>query len=143
MTHGGSVMCIALVSALATAGAPAARAADPPPPLPSLRHLVFAVEIGVKDEYEKRLLTTPRIDGVSRRASAKDNQAPPPDQRTAAYDRRLKGFIICDVVAATGDGGLVVDVSEETPERAAPRMRVAIGPNGHLNYPPTPPLFTI
>jgi len=141
MTHGRSVMCIALVSALAAVGAPAARAADPPPPLPSLRHLVFAVDVGVNDQYEKRLQTTPHIDGISRRATATGNQALPPDPRTAAYDRHLKGIIVCDVVAATADGGLVVDVREEAAERVAPRMRVAIGPTGHLNYPPAPPLF--
>jgi hypothetical protein len=122
---------------------PAARASELPT-LPSLRHLAFDVEVEVKDEYEKRMQTTSRVSsgtGTVRRSAASGTQPVPPDQRTASYDWRSKGRIICDVVAATTDGSLVVDISEESPERSAPRMRVAIGPNGHLNYPPSPPLF--
>jgi hypothetical protein len=135
-------MCVALVAVLIAAGAPCAQASDAPPPLPSLRHLTFAVDLGLTDEYEKRMQSTARITlPGTRRSTASAAQAVPQDQRTSFYDRRLKGTIVCDVVAATSDGGLVVDISEEMTERVAPRMRVAIAPNGHLSYPPTPPLF--
>ena len=128
--------------ALLAAGAQAVRASESPPPLPSLRHLAFAVDVGVKDEYEKQMQTTPRVmEGASKRSVGRGAQVLPPDQRMAAYERRLKGRILCDIVAATADGGLVVDVSEQGAERVGPAIRVAIEPNGHLNYAPSPPLF--
>jgi len=122
---------------LAGAGSAVARA-DTPPPLPSLRHLVFALDLGLRDEYEKRQENRRRF-GIGRMADSRGRV--PPDQRTAAYDRRLKGRIVCDVVAATSDGGLVVDVSEDATERAAPPVRVAVEPNGHLNYSPSTTVF--
>jgi hypothetical protein len=123
---------------LAGAGSSVARADPPPPPLPSLRHLVFAVDLGLKDEYEKRLQTSRRIT-VTR--SARSSERLPPDQRTATYDRHLNGRIVCDVVAATPDGGLVVDISEDATERSAAPVRVAVEPNGHLNYSPSTTVF--
>ena len=123
---------------LAGAGSAVARADPPPPPLPSLRHLVFALDLGLKDEYEKRQESRRRI-GISR--SPRSGDRIPPDQRTAAYDRHFKGRIVCDVVAASSDGGLVVDISEDATERAAPPVRVAVEPNGHLSYSPSTTVF--
>jgi|GEM_PF-957822 len=141
MTSPRSVASIVLTSALTAFGWCGARAGELPP-LPSLRHLTFAVEVTVKDEYEKRQINTTSVtSGLIRRSAMTAGQHVPPDVRTAAYDRQLKGEIACDVVAATSDGGLVVDVSEQGSERSSPRIRVAIEPNGHLAYSPATPLF--
>ena len=129
---------VLLAVLLAGAGTAVARADASPPPLPSLRHLVFALDLALKDEYEKRQESSRRIT-TGRSASSRERL--PPDQRTAAYDRHLKGRIVCDVVAATSDGGLVVDISEDATERAAPPVRVAVEPNGHLSYSPSTTVF--
>jgi len=141
MTPPRPVVSIVLTSALTAFGWCGARAAEPPP-LPSLRHLTFAVEVAVKDEYEKRQENSSRVTpGLTRRSGMGSGGRVPQTPRTAAYDRQLKGEIVCDVVAATSDGGLVVDVSEEGAERSSPRIRVAIEPNGHLSYSRVAPLF--
>jgi hypothetical protein len=96
---------------VAVAGRPgAAAAADPP--LKVLRHLTFDVVVGIDSK------TQTKVAGFDRAASG------------LAYDDNGssigRGTISVDVVGATTDGGLVVDVSEDAPPRRAPVVRVGI-----------------
>jgi hypothetical protein len=99
----------ALVAAVAFRPA-AAVAADPP--LKVLRHLTFDVSVGIDSETQTKVAG---FDGaVSGLAS---------DNNGTTIGR---GTISVDVVGATTDGGLVVDVSEDAPPRRAPVVRVGI-----------------
>ena len=126
-----SLVC-ALLLCLGATGRPSA-AATPPPTLPSLRHLVFSFNVSIKDELEQRLEGVVRSDtgmggGTGLVSSGDRNQV--------GASAAGKGTIVCDVVAATQDGGLVVDVSEDSVERRRPTVRVAILDNGRLSFPP-------
>jgi len=89
-----------------------------PPTLPSLRRLVFEYAIDTQSVPNDRA-----PDDVCKSAEELA-------QRSAA-----QGRIYLDVVAATDDGGLAVDVSTG-PTQATPFARVAIAPNGQLTYDP-------
>jgi hypothetical protein len=47
-----------------------------------------------------------------------------------------KGSISVDVLSATDDAGLVVDVAEDADQRTRPKVRIALGPDGALFYDP-------
>jgi len=90
----------------------AAFAAATPPPAPRvLRHLTFAVGVDVETR------TDTKVSGIEGPASGTASNTGTQIQ---------KGSITVDVVAATGDGGIVVDVSEDTDTRKAGVARVAI-----------------
>ncbi|MBC5809658.1 MAG: hypothetical protein GIW95_02190 [Candidatus Eremiobacteraeota bacterium] len=128
----------ALFAAVAVCGG-IARAADAPS-LPSLRHLVFTANISMLDAFEKQLdniphsssaVTTSRNGGSVRSGPDMGNVTARSKTRTAA-----KTQIVCDIVAATPDAGLVVDIREDGSERRAPSARVAVLANGRLSYAP-------
>jgi hypothetical protein len=58
------------------------------------------------------------------------------DQRSGA-SLATKGSITIDVIQATDDAGLVVDVAEDAIDRVRPKVRVAIAGDGALFYDPT------
>lgn len=134
-----------LVAALLLTGTPPAHAATTttgPPPLPSLRHLVFNFDVTVND------LTETKIEGMAASSSGGNSGSSPgvsPDsgsrmtagqtqKRSASTSR--KGQIVLDVVAATADLGLVVDVKQVSPDKSEPLTRVAITQDGGLSYDP-------
>ena len=112
------------------------------PPLPSLRHLVFNFDVTVND------LTETKIEGMAASGQGGNSGSSPnvgPDsgsrmtagqtqKRSASASR--KGQILLDVVAATADLGLVVDVKQVSPDKSEPLTRVAIMQNGALSYDP-------
>ena len=57
-------------------------------------------------------------------------------QRTEAAAVTTKGSIGVDVVAATDDAGLILDVSETANERTRPKVRIVLGPDGAVAYDP-------
>ncbi len=113
-----------------------------PSPLPSLRHLVFNFDVSVNDATETK------IEGMAASSSGGNSGGGPlvsPDsgsrmtagqtqKRNAATNR--KGQIFVDVVAATADLGLVVDVKQVSPDKSEPLTRVAIFQGGALSYDP-------
>jgi hypothetical protein len=58
------------------------------------------------------------------------------DQRSGA-SLTTKGSITIDVLQATEDAGLVVDVAEDAADRVRPKVRVGISSDGALFYDPT------
>jgi hypothetical protein len=56
--------------------------------------------------------------------------------RTEAAAVTAKGSIGIDVLAATDDAGLVVDVSEDATERTRPKVRIVLAPDGAVFYDP-------
>jgi hypothetical protein len=90
----------------------AAFAAAIPAPAPRvLRHLTFAVGVDVETR------TDTKVSGI---------EGPPSGTASSTGTQIEKGTITADVVAATGDGGIVIDVSEDTDTRKAGVARVAI-----------------
>jgi hypothetical protein len=98
--------------------------------LPILRHLVYKVSIGWTGRAEEH-----REDGLQAirpgPGAARQN-----DAMTVAARAHEDGRIVADVVAATLDGGLVVDISEDAQSRTRHVVRVGIHSNGRLDYPP-------
>jgi len=125
----------ALTMALATSQR-AVLSMDDRPPLPSLRHLVFDLSLEMRDAYEVGALPARSLV----RGSLLEQRGVAP-KKTQEDARAFRGRIVCDVVAATADGGLVVDIGEETEGRQAAIVRVAIESNGRLHYPPQKTVF--
>jgi hypothetical protein len=111
-----------IVSTLAVALAQPTFAADATPPLKVLRHLEFTMTVDESSTTETKVAG---FDAGSASGRATDYNG--------GIDAH--GTIAVDVVAATTDGGLVVDVSEDAVSRKATTVRVGIL-NGKLLYDP-------
>ncbi|MEO6990218.1 MAG: hypothetical protein ABI346_10595 [Candidatus Baltobacteraceae bacterium] len=94
-----------------------------------LRHLVFHVDTQLNTRTETATAVTRNADPARPDIPSNGMQV---DTATSA----ASGTITIDVVAATADDGLVVDVSEDAPPRRAPKVRVAITLSGILIYDP-------
>jgi hypothetical protein len=138
------MFALALVLGFAASPRPVRAAVTVPPPLPSIRHLVFNFNVGIDD------LTETRIEGNAAGSRGGTEGEPGAGPATMAgsqvtagktnkqrADTSRKGQIIIDVVAATQDGGLVVDVSQDSVDKPEPVTRVAITQDGSLNYNPS------
>jgi hypothetical protein len=124
--HGRS---LALGLALALAAATAARAADE---LKPLRTLTYDVAYSVQTTQERL---------VSNLMGGNPSNGPhTPDVGKGSVSRGFgsndRGTLRVDVVAATGDGALVVDAAYEGREARQPALRVAIMPDGRLLFDP-------
>jgi hypothetical protein len=122
-----SAAALAFVATCAGTTLPA-RAAATPAPLPSLRHLVFNFDVGVTN------VTNRRIEGNL--ASGATSEVEAGKTMTSSAGQTRKGQIVVDVVAATADAGLVVDITQNSPDKAEPLTRVAIASDGTLLYDP-------
>jgi hypothetical protein len=122
----GSVVLAALLSAPALAQSQQPSAAPSPSPAPSvpsalpssapIRTLQYTVSVTVSQTREM-----PGT-GNARTLTAGGYEA--------------KGTIAVDVLAATLDGGLLVDTTENASGRGVPRTIVSIGGDGRLSYDP-------
>ncbi len=90
------------------------------PALKVLRHLSFTIGTYVENR------TDTKVSGI---------EGPPSGTASDTGTAVGKGSISVDVMAVTGDGGIVVDVSEDTDTRKAAPVRVAIL-NNRLLYDP-------
>ncbi len=120
---------LALSVALIVTAATAARAADTPKPL---RTLTYDVAYSVQTMQETHVSNL--MGGNA------DNRAHTPDVGKGSVSRGFgsndRGTLTVDVIAATGDGGLVVDASYEGREARQPVLRVAIMSDGSLLFDP-------
>jgi hypothetical protein len=131
---------LAFVAAVAFAAPLAASAADAPAPIKVLRHLVYDVTYSARTTHEVKSSGfnggygggTPTEGNTS--VSAGSGGA---SQFMNGDDR---GKLIIDVVAATQDGGLVVDTSFIGGTNPQPTTRVAVFADGRLSYDPAHPL---
>jgi hypothetical protein len=120
---------LALSIALAATAAPAARADDA---LKPLRTLTYDVAYSVQTTQERL---------VSNLMGGNPSNGPhTPDVGKGSVSRGFgsndRGTLRIDVVAAPGDGALVVDASYEGREARQPALRVAIMPDGRLLFDP-------
>ena len=121
----------------APAGAGAATTAGPGRPV---RTLSFDVDVHVlalrETPGEGIRGTRPAVAVKGRMAGGSNGGAAGSGERTQGAAVTAKGSIGIDVVAATDDAGLVVDVSESATERMRPKVRVVLGPDGAVFYDP-------
>ncbi|HEY0382908.1 MAG TPA: hypothetical protein VGC72_11990 [Candidatus Elarobacter sp.] len=120
---------LALSVALVLTAATAAPAQDAPKPV---RTLTYEVAYSVQTMQET--LVSNLMGGNA------DNRAHTPDVGKGSVARGFgsndHGTLHVDVIAATGDGGLVVDASYEGREARQPALRVAIMSDGRLLFDP-------
>jgi hypothetical protein len=99
--------------------------------LPVLRHLEFKLSVSVAGKTEGKVQ-----DAIAALGSTNARAPKRGDAMTVMLNSNEEGRIVADVVAATQDGGLVVDVSEDARTRSRHVVRVGIHPNGRLDFPP-------
>jgi hypothetical protein len=136
MVRPGLAAAAAVLLGVAPLGA---GAIEPPRPL---RTLTYAVDVKVVNTMDTpggtvagggarpALVVKGRVIGQSRGVTGSG------DQRSGA-SLATKGSITVDVLRATDDAGLVVDVAEDAIDRVRPKVRVAIASDGALFYDPT------
>jgi hypothetical protein len=80
--------------------------------------------------------TRPAVAVKGRMAGGQTSGATGSGDRTQGAAITAKGSIGVDVVAATDDAGLVIDVSESAIERTRPKVRIVVGPDGAVFFDP-------
>ncbi|HZO93372.1 MAG TPA: hypothetical protein VFB22_06345 [Candidatus Baltobacteraceae bacterium] len=128
-------MLASLVFALVTGFAPqiAADAPAPPPaaPMKSLRHLVYSVTFGTR---------TKNVEHGSGWQNGGTMMGGGDAEVENVRENSDEGTLTVDVVAATGDGGLVVDAKFSGKQGDDHPVRVAIYSDGRIAYDPAKPL---
>ncbi len=110
-----------LLAAVALASVLPSRAAADDAAKPPLRHMVFGVNVILAVTSEAR-----GVYDIAWRAGATISDSKVNDH--------ADGQIVCDVLGATADGGLLLEVSENSDKRQAPPARVALQSDGMLLY---------
>jgi hypothetical protein len=117
-----------------------ARAAGVTAPAHPLRTLSFDVDVHVAARRETPgegiRGTLPGVPVKGRLVQGRPGGATGNGQRTEAAAVTTKGSIGVDVLAATDDAGLILDVSETATERTRPKVRIVLGPDGAVAYDP-------
>jgi hypothetical protein len=128
-----------LSAALATAP-PAARAVGAPTTArPPVRTLVFSVDVRVLELREtpgEGIHGTRPATVVKGRMAGGRNVTSGSGERTVGATLKATGSIDVDVISATDDAGLVVDVAENALERMRPKVRIVLAPDGAVFYDP-------
>jgi hypothetical protein len=130
---GRRVIPLFVIAALAAAPAPA-RAGDLLKPVRTLVYEV-ALTVGIVHRTPRATPSTLVTRGIGRASRAQGMVAgaqggPTEDVSRAAVETR--GTIAVDVIAATGDGGLVADVAETAPGRTRAKVRLAVSHDGSV-----------
>jgi hypothetical protein len=112
---------VLLASVLGLSCGTSALAATSDASLKPLRTLTYSVEVTIGT------IRSARVDAIGTAGSGVSNTG-------AAMESR--GTVTIDVIAATADAGLVVDVSENSPNRSRPTVRIAVSKDGELTYDP-------
>jgi len=131
-----SMLAVAVAAAFA---APlAASGADAPAPMKSLRQLVYDVTYTAHSTQETKSSGFNGAYGGSASAGATVGAGSGAASQFMNGDDR--GKLTIDVIAATQDGGLVVDASFTGAKNMQPTTRVAIFADGRISADPTHPL---
>jgi hypothetical protein len=132
---GATVLLAALVSAPVAAGAAGAPAVARP-----LRTLSYSVDVRVLELRETPgegiQGTRPAVAVKGRMVRGSTNNATGSGDRTRGAALKATGSIDVDVISATEDAGLVVDVAENALERMRPKVRIVLAPDGAVFYDP-------
>jgi hypothetical protein len=115
-----------------------ARAAEQARPL---RTLTYAVDVSINESLDMPPAQSPAgaqpaVVVKGRTVVQRPQVTMGSGQRHAAAAVTATGSIRVDVIQATDDAGLVVDVAEEAPKRARPKVRVGVTADGSLLYNP-------
>lgn len=132
------------VAAVLCAAPATARAADVGRPL---RSLVYDVSVSIG--LVRRGTRTPvgasaggAALGPSRKSGVSLGSAPAPAHGVRGVESgdgttvKAEGTIVVDVVAATGDGGLIADIAESAAARTRPKVRIVVAGDGTVLYAP-------
>jgi hypothetical protein len=121
-----------LVSATVLSAAPAGAA--------PLRTLRFTVDVRVTETRatpgDALHGTRPAVQVKGRLTRGGSSASTGSGERTVGATLKATGSIDVDVISATEDAGLVVDVAENAPERMRPKVRMVLGPDGAVFYDP-------
>jgi hypothetical protein len=131
----------AVLSAVSIVKPAAAFAAGEPAAAPKpLRTLSFTVDVSVSarsatpgegiEPTQPGILIKGRL--VGGRSGAQSGAA----ESTRSATFKAKGSIGVEVISATDDAGLVVDVAENALERVRPKVRIVLAPDGAVFYDP-------
>jgi hypothetical protein len=132
-----AVLLGAVLAAPVAAGAVGAPAAGTPRPL---RTLSFSVDVRVSELRETPgegiQGTRPGVMVKGRIVGGRSGAQSGSGERTLGATMKAKGSIDVDVISATDDAGLVVDVAENALDRMRPKVRIVLGPDGAVFYDP-------
>jgi hypothetical protein len=131
---------LALAVAVALAAPLAASAADTPAPVKPLRQLVYDVTYSAHTTHEVK---SSGFNGGYGGGTPNDGNASVSAGSGAASQYMNgddRGKLAIDVIAATADGGLVVDTSFTGTVNVQPKTRVAIFEDGRISADPAHPL---
>jgi len=135
MRAAAAIVLLCVPAGIAGISQQPARAADVAP----LRTLRYAVEVSIKDRRETQgggiAGTRPGMEFKGHVVGG-GNPTRGDGDSTAGVAVSAKGAIAVDVVAATDDMGLIVDVAEDAPSRTHAKVRVAIPSRGELLFDP-------
>lgn len=121
------------LAALAALAVPIPVTAAPDAPVRVLRSLVYDVSYAAHTRHDKK--TSGFNGGYGSDAAAPGVSGS--GTASVAMDGTDSGRLTIDIVAATQDGGLVVDVLYAGKLNNSPKMRVALFPDGRLSADPT------
>jgi hypothetical protein len=130
-----TVLLGAVLAAPVAAGAAGASANARP-----LRTLSFSVEVRVSElratPGEAIQAAAPGIAVKGRMVGGHSGTTSGTGERKQAASLKATGSIDVEVLSATDDAGLIVDVSENALERMRPKVRIVLGPDGAIFYDP-------
>ncbi|HYW53464.1 MAG TPA: hypothetical protein VE826_05815 [Dongiaceae bacterium] len=133
-----SLLALAVAAAL---GAPlAASAADAPAPIKPLRQLVYDVTYSARTTHEVKSSGFNAGYGGGTGTSGDVSGATGSSTASQYMNGDERGTLAIDVIAATADGGLVVDASFTGKVNVQPKTRVAIFEDGRISADPAHPL---
>jgi hypothetical protein len=111
-----------------------AGAADTPRPV---RTLTFACSVSVAERRETPgNAESTRIVNAGRGSEVMESMPIGNGESDLTARIEAKGSISVDVLSATDDAGLVVEVAESADSRTRPKVRIAVGQDGALFYDP-------
>jgi hypothetical protein len=132
-----AIALLAVLAAPVPAGAAGAGAAANARPL---RTLSFNVDVHVSEVRatpgEGIQAAAPGVAVKGRVIGGRPSTTSGNGERKQAVSLKATGSIDVDVLSATDDAGLVVDVSENALERMRPKVRIVLGPDGAIFYDP-------
>lgn len=115
-----------------------ASAAEAPRPL---RTLTYAVDLSVSESLDTpggNIATQRVMVAVKGRPSGGAQRIQSGSAESHAGGRlSAQGLITVDVLEATDDAGLVVEIAENAPKRERPRVKIAVASDGTLFYDPS------
>jgi hypothetical protein len=130
---GRRVIPLLVIAALAAAPAPA-RAGDLLKPVRTLVYEV-ALTVGIVHRTPRAAPSTLVTRGIGRASRAQgivQGASGGPTENVSRAGVETRGTIAVDVIAATGDGGLVADISETAPGRTHAKVRLAVSHDGSV-----------